>query len=243
MFNASPTLSVVFAESTTPDVLIPTPLLKLWAYGVDGIVVGVGRDSSDRVKLPGNTIYYVSASGADGNLGTQASPWKTLQRAMNYISTSVDTAGYVAEVSIGAGSFAPVILKPFVGGGFVYFNGASVSTTSIVASADTVCVNGGLNESGASYFFNNLTLNGSGYTFSSGVSVACLWVDGINVFYGADATNLSANGTFAFIGPGGTSIPMVAVFSQGNLSDSYFGAPTVTVSGGGANFMNITSLS
>lgn len=62
-----------------------------------------------RQNLTGNTIYWVSPNGSDSNNGSQASPWQTLQHAFDFISSTIDFAGYNINVSCSDGTYAPFV--------------------------------------------------------------------------------------------------------------------------------------
>ncbi len=72
-----------------------------------------------RVTLAANTTYYVATTGNDSNSGASSSPWLTIQRAINYLLTSVDLNGYNVTISVANGTYTtPVIVNaPFVGAG------------------------------------------------------------------------------------------------------------------------------
>ena len=52
----------------------------------------------------GGATYYVAANGSDANAGTQAAPWRTLQKA-------ADAVGPGDAVVVGAGTYAPVAIR------------------------------------------------------------------------------------------------------------------------------------
>jgi hypothetical protein len=99
--------------------------------------VGVVGGTTDnliptRPGSTGNASYYVATTGNDANPGTLASPWLTLQHAMNSIS-AIDGGGFNVVVNVGAGSFAGFGIKPTVGIGVLQFVGAGSASTTITA--------------------------------------------------------------------------------------------------------------
>ena len=63
-----------------------------------------------RQVLAANATYYVDIAGNDttGN-GTNATPWRTLQFAYNYVINKIDAAGYTVNIQLKtAGTYAPV---------------------------------------------------------------------------------------------------------------------------------------
>jgi hypothetical protein len=78
-----------------------------------------------RISLTANTTYYVRTDGNDGNDGlsnSAARAWRTPQRAIDFLKTSVDLAGNVATIQLADGAYTStnptgsiVVVGPFVG--------------------------------------------------------------------------------------------------------------------------------
>lgn len=60
-------------------------------------------------SIVGN-LYYVSPSGSDANSGTSASPWKTIQKAINTVPSGTKSLPSVIVVKSGSYSERPVVL-------------------------------------------------------------------------------------------------------------------------------------
>jgi hypothetical protein len=94
------------------------------------------------VKLTGNLNVYVTATGNDstGN-GTSGAPFATLQRAYDYLVTSVHMNGFAAVIDIGAGTFAAVVCVSSPVGmteaSAITFQG--LGSTTIISSVTNAC--------------------------------------------------------------------------------------------------------
>lgn len=84
----------------------------------------------DRIRLPGDTTFYVANSGTDsGSVGLYAAgPWLTVQHAYDWIATQYDLNGYTATISVAAGSYEGLdaVIPPV--GGPIVINGAGGGT-------------------------------------------------------------------------------------------------------------------
>jgi hypothetical protein len=103
--------------------------------------------ASTRLRLAGNTTYFVSNSGNDvtGN-GTSGNPWATLQKAINFVVTNVDISGFVVTVQMIDGSYAGFsVNQPYVGGagGNVVVQGNSVTPSNTLVTSAVQCDTGG----------------------------------------------------------------------------------------------------
>jgi hypothetical protein len=96
-----------------------------------------------RQTLTAATSYYVAITGNDSNDGSLTRPWLTLQHVINFFVNSIDIAGNVIQVNIGAGTFAGFGAKTFTGGGHIYFKGAGSALTTITAGPNDGVFNDG----------------------------------------------------------------------------------------------------
>jgi hypothetical protein len=70
-----------------------------------------------RLRLNGNTTFYVSPSGNDNNSGlSAATPWASLNHAYNWIRDRIDLNGYTVTVQLAHGTYSPMAaVYPCVG--------------------------------------------------------------------------------------------------------------------------------
>lgn len=99
--------------------------------------------STSRVVLTGATTYYVATTGNDSNPGTLASPWLTIQHAINYVLASVDTAGQAVTISVADGTYASFAMSTqLTGGGTLTVTGNTTTPANCIISASTGnCIN------------------------------------------------------------------------------------------------------
>lgn len=91
--------------------------------------------ATTRVRLSANATYYVATTGNDttGN-GTSASPWLTIQHALNYVHENLDLNDYSVTVSVADGTYAGAVSLsgPFVGGSTVILLGNTTTPTNCI---------------------------------------------------------------------------------------------------------------
>ncbi len=91
-----------------------------------------------REVLAANRTYYVRIDGSNSNDGltnTAGGAFLTLQKAMDVIAGSIDTAGYKVTVQVGDGTYtAGISLKPWVGGGTLTFQGNNATPANVFVS-------------------------------------------------------------------------------------------------------------
>jgi hypothetical protein len=141
----------------------------LWTYVKAKIVAAF----NPRTKLLSDTPYFISTTGSDSNPGTSALPFRTMQRFVDVVSSTVDTGGFTVTGNPEAGSFAGFGAKPIVGGGIIQISGAGVSSTSLTAGPnDGVYNTGDIVDwnvtTGADWYFDQLTLDWSSPSFAGG---------------------------------------------------------------------------
>ncbi len=100
-------------------------------------------DILGKITLTSDLSLYVSTTGSDSNPGTLASPWATIQHAMDFIASKIDLSGFTITVNIGAGTFAGVGLRSTTGGGTINFVGAGSGSTTITNANNDFITNFG----------------------------------------------------------------------------------------------------
>lgn len=90
-----------------------------------------------REVLTANRTYYVRSDGNNSNDGlsnTSGGAFLTIQKAID-TAAALDLSVYNVSISVGAGTFAPFVLKSYIGAGSCSITGAGV-TTIISATSD-----------------------------------------------------------------------------------------------------------
>ena len=103
--------------------------------------------ATTRTRLSANQTYYVSNSGNDttGN-GTSGSPWATIQKAVNYVATTIDCSNFAVTIQLADGTYAGVLnAAPFMG-----TDARTITITGNTSTPSNVVVNNG---SGGSAFY------------------------------------------------------------------------------------------
>jgi len=117
--------------------------------------------------LQGDLNFYIDTNGNDSNDGSQESPWKTINHALNYISRYTPTPSYYSIwIHIGNGTFNELVTFP-VGSfrGNLVLQGNGVDNTIINGS---VYCN---NNFGSTVFFSNLTIQSDVNNGNKGVTL------------------------------------------------------------------------
>ena len=130
----------------------------------------IANNLSPRIRLLSNASYYVATSGNDSNLGTIGSPWLTIQHAINYISTTIDLAGYSATINVADGTYTtPVVLsQPFVGGTVSLIGDVTTPASCIISTTSNHCI----------YLASGTQLSISGFKLQTTTSGNCIFVNG-----------------------------------------------------------------
>jgi hypothetical protein len=117
-----------------------------------------------RQKLTANTDFYVDInSGVDTNDGSVSRPWKTLQRAWNYIQQQLDLGGFIVTIHVADGAYSvasgvalsasgSIVGQSNASGSIVFIGNAGTPANCVIATSNGNAVN---LSNGAS-----LTLNG-----------------------------------------------------------------------------------
>lgn len=119
-----------------------------------------------RTLLTGDTDYYVLTTGSDSNTGTTntaGGAWLTPQKAMNFISSTLDGGGFNVTVHCGSGTFNPLApngdvleMKPCVGINALKFVGAGVGSTTWQSSVGWPVVRNQVDCSGTQCQFSGI---------------------------------------------------------------------------------------
>jgi hypothetical protein len=97
------------------------------------------RVPARRTVLNANTTYYVRTDGSDSNAGlanTSGGAFLTIQKAIDVVAETIDTAGYTVTIQVGAGTYtgANVITGQFFGAGAVVIQGDTTTPSNVVVS-------------------------------------------------------------------------------------------------------------
>ena len=89
-----------------------------------------------RERLTAARTYYVRTDGSDSNNGlanTSGGAFLTIQKAIDIVAGTLDTAGYEVTIQVADGTYTtPIIAKVVVGGGAVVINGNSGTPTNVI---------------------------------------------------------------------------------------------------------------
>ncbi len=232
-------LSPGFGNSITTDIITrgcKTYYFGTWQVGQQPCF-GVLASTATRIIQTGITEYFVATTGSDstGN-GFIGSPWATLQHAMDHISTSIDTAGFLARVRIGAGTFAGVGLKSYVGGGIVEFKGAGPASTTIDNGPNDGVYNTGepfssIPPNGCVFYINEVKIK----TTNSVANAAAIFVNigPVTIIIGEDPDNPGVAGHVTMDSGGSTAANALVTINgpAGSFLDSATAANNITLVG------------
>ncbi|MBZ5673720.1 MAG: hypothetical protein LAP61_05680 [Acidobacteriia bacterium] len=117
---------------------LPTPPASNanWQYLCD--LANITPAAGGRTLLTGNTTFYISASGNDGNTGlTVGSPWLTRQHAWDTVKNTYDLAGFNVTFQLADGTytdnFAPQgLMVGQFSPGQVAFNGNAGTPSNVL---------------------------------------------------------------------------------------------------------------
>lgn len=100
-----------------------------------------------RVILAANRTYYVRADGSDANDGlsnASGGAFLTIQKAID-VTASLDCSVFDVSIAVGAGTYAPFILKSFLGAGKVTITGDTTTPSNVVLASTAADGIGGSN--------------------------------------------------------------------------------------------------
>lgn len=141
-------------------------------YTINQLATALSTTSLLRITLTASQTFNITTSGNDSTGdGSVAKPWRTLQHAVDYCSSTIDLGGgsVVVTLQLGAGSFAGAGLKQVPGNGYIRINGSGVGSTTLTAGPNDGLWNNGqclslIGSTTTSYYFDNLTLDNSAGT-------------------------------------------------------------------------------
>lgn len=96
-----------------------------------------------RKSLTANTTYYIATTGNDTTgAGTVGNPWKTLQKAWNYLQANIDFAGFTVTIQIADGTYteafvASGIMPGQATPGNLIINGNSTTPANVLVTSAT----------------------------------------------------------------------------------------------------------
>jgi len=197
---------------------------------------GGGGGGGGRTILAADTTYYVRTDGNDANTGltdSSGGAFLTIQKAVDVIAHTVDTAGYQVTIQIKDGSYAAgAILKPTVGSLIPIIQGNAVTPANvhvnIVAASTSAFVCGRLQ--GSAPF--NIPGDKAAQWILKNFKITCtqisLWVNGVgNAIYHSGLDFGVA--TLAHI----NSASGATVYATGNYTISGTSSNHITASQGG----------
>ena len=186
-----------------------------------------------RILLTGNTTFNVATTGSDltGD-GSSGNPWQTIQHAVNVLADTYDLAGFMATISVAAGTYTgnTTINGPFTGDGTVLIQGVgnplltnTGNTINIFAAASVQLA--GLNITSSAG--NGLHVSGCGLaTLGAGMNFGACALAQILCEFGGQLNTIGNSYT---ISGGGTNHINL---SNGGILDCNSGSSaTVTISG------------
>ena len=99
--------------------------------------------SAWREVLTGARTYYVRTDGSDSNNGlanTSGGAFLTIQKAVNVVTDTLDTAGFAVTIQVGAGTYTGAISmsRPVVGGGTLTLTGDTTTPSNVTLSPTNV---------------------------------------------------------------------------------------------------------
>jgi len=177
--------------------------------GAGWVAIGVGR-----TRLYANLNLYVATTGSDSNNGFSAgSPFATLQKAWDYLQSSVDLNGFSVTINVADGTYTAGILGQ---GSIVGQNTASAVTFQGNATTPANCVVNVTNSNsfatltGAFFTVNGFTMTATG-SASAATGCALRTNQGTIIFqncrFGAcSVAHLSAGGGGAIFTNGANTI-------------------------------------
>lgn len=148
-----------------------------------------------RIRLTGNTTFYVATTGNNSNNGTAiGTPWLTLQFAFDSMFKNYDFAGFQVTIQLADGTYAGANLNGVLPGQSspIIVNGNSVTPANVILN--TALGNAGNLQP------QNLKSNSTGDNFTSGAGTMTLGVGIIIGATGAGNSQIYANGGTILIG-------------------------------------------
>lgn len=120
--------------------LVPSSILLMIYESAGDRLRIIGMNGPFRKRLMADTNFYVNGtSGSDTTgtgLGTGASAWATIQKAIDYISANIDLGGFNATINVADGTYTGGILvtRPWTGSGKVFVVGNNGTPANCIIS-------------------------------------------------------------------------------------------------------------
>lgn len=176
----------------------------------DGAEYVLNSIVSPQPTLTANTTYCVATTGNDGNTGVSPNCWATLQKAATFIS-KYNANGFTITVNVANGTYAPVVLLPVGGNGFVNWVGNTGTPTNVVISSTNVSAVTAAGVTGHSFNGFKFTTAGTSPTDAIGACVFATAQSNLtltNIAFGAcfgdgafaQQSNINVSGTVAVSG-------------------------------------------
>ena len=186
---------------------------------------------SVRFSLTANTTFYVATTGNDStNTGlSSGSPWATIQKAINFISTSIDLAGFTATIQCADGTYTAggSVGVPFTGGGTVVLQGDTATPANCIistTSANCITVSNGAQLSIAGFKLQTTT-SGLGILVQTAAFVQIIG----NMNYGT----IASGGYHLYAGSDGL-IVISSNYTVSGSAPTHYGANAGTINIGSA---------
>ena len=172
-FSYSKYAQVLYTDGHIYESLVNTNTTDPINDGVNWIIV----DSSGvRIKLQANANFYIATTGSDstGN-GTSSAPWKTRQKAFNWVQQNIDFGSYSVTINCADGTYTDAFVSSgsLVGSsagsnGLIFLGNTTTPGNCIInVPSSSLCFGNAMQ--GVQYVVKGFTLESSG-TGSTGFS-------------------------------------------------------------------------
>lgn len=139
-------------------------------------------------RLTANRTYYVATTGNNSNSGGAATPFLTIQYALDFVSKNIDCNGYEVTISVADGTYAENVVMPLVAGAKrLYLIGASIDNTKILPASGK-CVANELQNNPCVLYVSTMHLYAVAAAQLSAANGSAIMFSGIS--FGGNATNL-----------------------------------------------------
>lgn len=196
-------------------------------------------DNPVRITLTAATTFFVSNAGSDTNNGlTAATPWLTIQHAVNVLTTTYDFGGQSVTIQLADGTYSEnvILAYPWVGGNMLIIVGNVGTPANVVINP----ANGTAFSLGTPGGFSpvSLTLSGMKISAAGGSCIVgadrCSMIIGAGVIFGACSGShiVASRGASAFLSAPTTIAGNAGVaFLQCGANAIVLGGSTIAVTG------------